>query len=200
MSDAVDIADIQSLVFSGHTKLPCSISVGLTVRDVSAARTAMHELVDRELSFGFGAKARRGRAVQLLLTAPGILALGGTVGDLVGFSRQFQQGIVTPQRSRALGDAKRSDPAAWAWSDCEFHAMLLIYAPDRALAQSAADEIIASLAAGWTSVFTFPFEMPADNREPFGFRDGLSVTRVDVGDGRTAKPGEALLPPGEVVL
>jgi Dyp-type peroxidase family len=199
MSNAVDIADVQSLVFSGHTKLPCSIAFGLTVRDVTSARTTLRELTDRELSFGFGA-GRRGRAVQLLLTAQGILALGGTEADLVGFSRQFQQGIVTPQRSRALGDAKRSDPAEWAWSDCEFHAMLLIYAPERALAQSAADEIIARLAAGWTAVFSFPFELSADSREPFGFRDGLSVTRVDVGDGRPAKPGEALLPPGEVVL
>ncbi len=200
MNAAVDIDDIQSLVFSGHTKLPCSIALGLTVRDVTPARTTLRELIDGELSFGFGATARRQRALQLLLTAQGILALGGTEADLVGFSRQFQQGIVTPQRSRALGDAHRSDPAAWAWSDAEFHAMLLIYAPDRAVARSAADEIVARLAGGWMSVFSFPFELPADSREPFGFKDGLSVTRVDVGDGRTAEPGVALLPPGEVVL
>jgi Dyp-type peroxidase family len=199
MSTPVDIDDVQSLVFSGHTKLPSSIALGLKVREVTPARTTMRELADRELSFGFGAKARS-RAVQLLLTAQGIRALGGTEADLAGFSRQFQQGIVTPQRSRALGDANRSDPAEWAWRDGELHAMLLIYASDHARAQSAAEEIIAWLAAGWMSVLSFPFELPADSREPFGFRDGLSVTRVDVGDGRAAEPGVALLPPGEVVM
>jgi Dyp-type peroxidase family len=45
-----------------------------------------------------------------------------------------------------------------------------------------------------------PIDLPADGREPFGFKDGLSVTRVDVGDGRQEEPGVALLPPGEVIL
>src|SRR5215211_5855609 len=101
MSSVVEIEDVQSLVFSGHTKLPTSIVLGLTVRDVARARITLRELTAGEVSFGFGGK-RRSHAVQLLLTASGILALGGTEADIAGFSRQFQQGIVTPQRSRAL--------------------------------------------------------------------------------------------------
>lgn len=199
MSAAVEIEDIQSLVFSGHARLPASMAIGLTVGDPAFARSTLRELTGREIAFGFGDKTRT-RATQLLLTSKGILALGGTGADLEGFSRQFQQGIVTPQRSRALGDAQRSEPARWAWSDAEFHVMVLIYARDAALARSAADEMMGQLGTGWTRVFSFPFALPADNREPFGFRDGLSGTRVDVGDGRTGEPGVALLPPGEVIL
>jgi Dyp-type peroxidase family len=39
-----------------------------------------------------------------------------------------------------------------------------------------------------------------DGREPFGFLDGLSIARVDAGDGTPEKPGVTLVPPGEVVL
>jgi deferrochelatase/peroxidase EfeB len=42
--------------------------------------------------------------------------------------------------------------------------------------------------------------LPADGREPFGFAAGVSLTRIDLGDGRAGDPGVALLPPGEVVL
>ena len=199
MSATVEIEDIQSLVFSGHARLPASIAIGFTVRDPIAAKITLRTLVEREVSFGFGDKSRT-RAMQLLLTPRGIIALGGAEADLAGFSRQFQQGIVTPQRSRALGDAQRSAPAGWAWSDAEFHTVLLVYAQDSTLVRSAADEVTAHLGSGWTRMFSFPFELPADNREPFGFRDGLSGTRVDVGDGRSGEPGVALLPPGEVIL
>lgn len=198
MSLAVDVEDIQSLVFSGHARLPASLGLGLTVRDVAAARSSLRALAAR-VSFGIGGRSRAG-AVQWLMTAGGIRALGGSEADLAGFSRQFRQGITPPQRSRALGDAQGSEPGRWAWSDREFHALVLVYAADRDQAQDAAGEIAAQLGEGWTPVFSFPFDLPGDGREPFGFRDGLSVTRIDVGDGRAEAPGMTLLPPGEVVL
>ena len=199
MNATVEIEDVQSLVFSGHARLPASIAVGLTVRDPGFARSTMRERIGGDVSFGFGDKTRT-HATQLLLTAKGILALGGSEADLAGFSRQFQQGMVTPQRSRALGDAQRSEPAGWAWSDAEFHAVLLIYARDEALARSVAEDLMGKIGTGWTRMFSFPFQLPADNREPFGFRDGLSGARVDVGDGRAPETGVALLAPGEVIL
>lgn len=195
----VEVEDVQSLVFSGHARLPASLALGLTVRDVAAAKVALRTLTAREVSFGFGGKTRT-RAVQVLLTASGVVTLAGSDAALAGFSRQFQQGIVTPQRSRALGDARRSDPSGWAWSDAAFHAVLLVYARDATEMGRAVDELKQALGAGWTEVFSFPFELPVDAREPFGFRDGLSATRVDVGDGRASEPGVALLPPGEVIL
>src|SRR5262245_49845688 len=140
MSTAVEVDDIQSLVFSGHSRFPASIAIGLTVRDVAAARTALGELARRDLSFGFGGGTRT-RAVQVLLTSSGLRALGASDGDLAGFSRQFQQGIVTLQRSRALGDANRSAPSTWAWSDVGFHAVLLIYAPDQTSLKEAIGEM-----------------------------------------------------------
>lgn len=199
MSATIPADDIQSLVFSAHTRLPVSLAIGLTVRDPAFARPTLRDLGTKHVAYGFGGGERK-RAVQLLLTAKGIRALGGGDAALVGFSRQFQQGIATPPRSRSLGDAERNHPSGWAWSDGEFHAVLLLYARDAAHLRFAVDETLALLGPGWTRMFSFPFELPADKREPFGFRDGLSGARVDIGDGRTDEPGMALLPPGEVIL
>jgi deferrochelatase/peroxidase EfeB len=199
MSTTVEIDDVQSLVFSGHSRLPASLVLGLTVRDRALARRGLTNFVTSNLAVGFGDKSRT-HAAQLLLTAGGIMALGGSESDLTGFSRQFRQGIVAPQRSRALGDAGPSAPAGWAWSDLELHALVLIYGTDDATAIGAADEVIAQLAPGFSITLRFPLRLPADGREPFGFADGLSLTRVDVGDGRPGGPGVALLPPGEVVF
>src|SRR5882724_8420968 len=199
MSSSIEVNDIQSLVCSGHSKLSASIALGLIVRETSAAKFTLRQLVENALSFGFGGKSRT-QAVQLLLTAPGIIKLSGSEDALTGLSRPFQQGMVTPPRSRALGDLERNDPSNWTWNDASFHAVLLIYAPSTDLVQSVATEVMTQLASGWTQFFSFPFEQAADNREPFGFRDGISTTRIDIGDGRTDEPGVALLPPGEAVL
>jgi Dyp-type peroxidase family len=199
MSTTVEIDDVQSLVFSGHSRLPASLVIGLTVRDPVLARRALTDFATSTLAVGFGDKSRT-HAAQFLLAACGISALGGSEPDLAGFSRQFRQGIVAPQRSRALGDAERSQPAGWGWSDAELHALLLIYATDDATAIGAADEIVVRLASGFSITLRFHLRLPADGREPFGFADGLSGTRVDVGDGRPGGPGMALLPPGEVIL
>lgn len=199
MSANVDVDDVQSLVFSGHARLPATLALGLTVRNLREARRSLQELAGAELSFGFGDKSRT-RAVQLLLTARGFTALGAAPADLGLFSRPFQQGMVAPQRSRALGDSQRNAPAGWAWNDRDLHAMLLVYAKDPAVLEVAIAEILLRMGAGWTPTLRFPLHLPADGREPFGFVDGLSMTRVDVGDGRAAEPGVALLPPGEVVL
>src|SRR5687767_7722285 len=129
MSAVVEIDDVQSLVFSGHARLPASLMLGLIVRDQTEARLRLSEFVNRTLAVGFGDKSRT-RAAQLLLTACGIPALGGSETDLAGFGRQFRQGMVAPQRSRALGDAHRNDPGSWAWSDAQLHVLVLIYAAD----------------------------------------------------------------------
>ena len=199
MSPTVEIEDVQSLVFSGHARLPASLMLGFTVRDQVEARRRLSEFANNMLAVGFGDKSRP-RAAQLLLTACGIPALGGTEADLAGFSRQFRQGMVAPQRSRALGDAHRSDPSGWAWSDAGFHVLVLIYATDETEVLGFADEIIVQLAPGMSVALKFPIVLPADGREPFGFADGLSLTRIDVGDGRRGESGVALLPPGEVLF
>jgi Dyp-type peroxidase family len=199
MSATIDVGDVQSLVFSGHGGLRASAMLELDVREEASARSALLALGETAVAFGFGAKERKS-SVQLLLTARGVRALGGTDDDLAGFGRQFTQGMVTTQRSRALGDAEENDPATWTWSDARMDALLIVYAMDRATCDEVAADLAAKLGSGWVVRPSLAIDLPEDGREPFGFKDGLSGTRVDIGDGSGEKPGVALLPPGEVLL
>ena len=40
MAETIEIDDVQSLVFSGHSRLPASLALGLTARDPAAVRGA----------------------------------------------------------------------------------------------------------------------------------------------------------------
>jgi len=198
----VETRDVQSLVFSGHGKLPHALAVWLAVRERTAARGALRTLVDEHLSFGLGSDAERPGdvVVQIALSSAGLAALDAPPGELRALDRPFQRGVAEPHRSRALGDVERNDPAKWAWGDREAHALLLIYGLASHDVSVHGDELVDRLAVGWSCIARLPIRLPSDSREPFGFRDGLVRVRVDVGDAGDGEPGVDVLPAGEVLL
>jgi Dyp-type peroxidase family len=198
MSLNANIDDIQALVFSGHGRFPESLAMGFAVAEPKAAKASALELVRSEISFGLSRGQRR-KAAQLLLSSSGIAALGGAA-ELAGLDVAFQEGMVAPQRSRALGDAGKNDPSGWYWGDRGVHLVLLVYGPDNASVESTAGNIRAALSAGWRTVFEMPICSPKDRREPFGFRDGITAPRIDLGDRNLNEPGVDILAPGEILI
>lgn len=194
MAGTVKTDDVQSLVFSGHARLPEAMAVWVAVQERPAARAALRDLAER-VSFGIASPARQ-VALQLLLSAAGLAALGI---DAAGLGRPFRQGIVAPHRSRALGDAGRNDPDTWTWNDRDAHAVVLVYAPN---ADRLATEVAAGLEGlepGFSVRRQLSIRLPADGREHFGFRDGLARVAVDLGDGHS-EPGQDLVSAGEALL
>jgi Dyp-type peroxidase family len=198
MNPTIDTEDIQALVFSGHARFPESLAMGFAVGEPTAAKAGALELVRSEVSFGLS-RGKRTRAAQLLLSSAGAAALGGTA-ELAGLDVAFREGIVGSQRSRALGDAGISDPADWLWRDKEVHMVLLVYGTDQESVETSARTIRQVLEAGWKPVFETSICSPKDRREPFGFRDGITSPRIDLGDRNLKEPGVDLLAPGEIVL
>ncbi len=198
MNPPIDTEDIQALVFSGHSRFPESRAMGFAASEPAAARAAALKLARSEVSFGLS-RGRRTRAVQLLLSSAGVAALGGPA-NLQGLDVAFQEGIVSQQRSRALGDAGMSDPSGWQWRDRDVHMMLLVYGSDSGSVESSAGTIRQILDDGWRQVFEMPICSPKDRREPFGFRDGITSPRVDLGDLNLKEPGVDFLAPGEILL
>jgi len=193
----IPTSDIQALVFSGHTKLPLTTALWLRVAQPAEARRALGLLARDHVAYGIGGGSRT-RAVQVLLSASGLRALGAGA-DGMPDTGAFGQGMVTPQRSRALGDFGASDPAHWGWSDQSAHALVLLYAAASETLQALRAAVDALLAPGWAPAAELGLRVPADGREPFGFSDGLVRLRIDLGDGKPAEPGVDMLAPGEVL-
>ena len=193
----IPTSDIQALVFSGHTKLPLTTALWLRVTQPDAARRALGALAREHVAFGIGGGSRT-RAAQVLLTAGGLRALAAEA-DGPPPTSAFGQGMVTPQRSRALGDFAASDPAHWAWSDRGVHALVLLYAAAPETLQALRAAVDAVLAPGWSPAAELGLRVPPDGREPFGFSDGLVRMRIDLGDGKPAEPGVDVLAPGEIL-
>lgn len=199
MAESVDTKDIQSLVFSGHGRLRHAVAAWLTADDRQTAKIALQDLVETRVAFGIG-RDPNVPAVQILFSSAGVKALDAGRDRLQSLSRPFQQGIVSPQRSRALGDAEQNDPQNWLWRDSNSHALIFVYAIYEDAARSECNRLLQGLAPAWKIERICSIRQPTDFREPFGFRDGLSSTRVDIGNGKSPPPGVALLPPGEIVL
>jgi deferrochelatase/peroxidase EfeB len=196
----VNVQDVQSLAFSGHLGLPHAIATRLTVKDAPAARTALRAIVEAWVNFGVP-HADRKSAVQLLLSAEGLLALKAPGKQVAALARPFQQGMVMPHRSRALGDLGRNAPSQWLWCERSSHAWLLIYADTESTATMVCDNCVEQLQPSWVEQDRrLPLRAPGDAREPFGFLDGVGRMRVDIGDGRPAEPDVDVMPAGELIL
>jgi Dyp-type peroxidase family len=198
MSTPIDTGDIQALVFSGHGRFRHSLIVGLRVQDKEAARASTQRMAENEISFGL-TRGQRTKALQFLASAPGLAALGAAESSVANLDTAFLEGMVGPQRSRALGDLGRNAPENWRWNDRQLHALALIYGekPDEVALES--KRLFAS-ASGWQVVFEQPMSSPADRREPFGFSDGISVPRINLSSHDEQRNGPELIAPGEVVL
>jgi len=194
----METQDVQSLVFSGHARLRRTLAVGFSVTDRDQARASLARVASAHLAFGIPAR-ERDAAVQLLLSSAGIRQLDGhdRAAEQLGFA--FRQGMIAPQRSRALGDLGRNDPAQWGWSDRTTHLVLLIYQNDldRGLARRVA--LLGADSSGWRQTFSLQCVLPDDAREPFGFRDGITSLRMDTGQEAGASAGDTVAP-GELLL
>ena len=182
VSASIQKMDIQSLVFSGHGRLRESLAIGLCVNDRVSARGSLRDVAETAIAFGLSRDIRTSRT-HLLLSASGIRTLDSGEAHLSPFPFAFKQGIITPQRSRALGDTGKNDPSTWAWQDQRTHALLLIYAWDGDTLRRESEKVLSQLRYGWEKVFELPIGLPKHSREPYGFRDGISKERIDTRDG-----------------
>ena len=194
----METQDIQSLVFSGHARLRRTLAVGFAIEDRRLARAAMARLVEAHVAFGVPARERKS-AVQLVLSAAGIREMDGDDRAMEPLGFAFRQGMISPQRSRALGDLGRNDPGLWHWSDRTAHLVLLIYHNDGDQGAARPAALLGASGSGLRQTFSLSCILPDDAREPFGFRDGITSLRMDTGLESGAMAGD-LVAPGELVL
>lgn len=197
MAEPLELADIQGLVARGYGNLGSARFLLLGVEDAGAAGRWLESLVERITS---AQERPRETSIQVAFTSSGLDALGLPPDVPAGFSVQFVEGMVTPHRSRVLGDVAEHAPEGWAWGGPRTErvdAMLLLYARDERTLAALADGHRRELAAGGLRAVGELDTFDIGPFEHFGFRDGVSQPLID---GLSTAPSDGAIRAGEFVL
>ncbi|MBC7978592.1 MAG: peroxidase [Myxococcales bacterium] len=200
----LDQDDIQGLVARGYAKLPSARFFLLQIHDPSLARRYVRRI---SALVNTVRTSPTDIALQIAFTADGLARLGVPETALATFSREFLEGMAHPLRAPVLGDQGDNDPATWQWggpAQPRVHILLLLYAADEAtLAQRSAAERDVLAANGLAILATKESQRLPDDKEHFGFLDGISAPAFEglgSGESRPTKQWTAPFKAGEFVL
>ena len=202
--DAAAAADMQGLVISPFADAPETEALFLAL-DEGCGGAWLHALLDAGFITSGQAKADGNLSGAVALTWSGLCRMNLAADTLATFPDPFLQGMTETDRQRRLGD---DQPAmlfdgTLRWSGnvaaqryrrkaignkpvetpLEVHALLLLYAPDRASVGARADAAMQAMAGtGVTLAFSLDMSIHSGAgdgegdppREHFGFADGFS--------------------------
>ena len=193
-----DREDIQGLVARGYGPLRSAGYLLLQIQEARAAASWLHRFSSDVSTV---ATPPGPTAVNMAFTASGLRRLGLDPGVLAMFSNEFASGMVTPHRSRILGDVVDSAPERWTWggpSTPAVDVLLLAYASDDGGLSALLDSVRRGLPSSGLSHLATLDTVDLGDREPFGFADGISQPLI-AGLGTEGPPANTVTT-GEFVL
>jgi Dyp-type peroxidase family len=198
----LDLDDIQSGVLRPRPSPYAAAYILLRIDDRPQGRELMRRLSGVVTSAAAPDRPGRDTWVSVSLTYEGLKALGVPQASLDSFSWEFRQGMRA--RAKALGDIGESEPEHWEapFGTSDIHVVLVGVAPDETALEAAIARGRAAFAdlPGVTPIWRQDCRAPADEKEPFGFRDGISHPAIEGSGVPGTNPLEAPLKAGELVL
>ena len=201
-------ADIQGFVTSGFGHLRHTAYLCFEITDVSAGRKWLAGIVRRVTtakgwrSAPEGSKRKPEATVNLAFTWNGLAALGVSDAALCSFPRAFREGMADPARAASvLGDIGDSAPDRWLFggpANTPIHAVLILHA----LTEQQLEDLVADLRDPTGGAIEIEAASQRgyrreDNKEHFGFRDGIAQPRIAGIKGQLAPN---ILPTGNFIL
>jgi deferrochelatase/peroxidase EfeB len=216
-SEVLNRPDIQGLLLRAYQELPVARYTLLQIDDVATFRRWLAcRMAAGDITTGADRPARfQDGALNIAFTASGLAKLGvAPTDDYDGFGLEFREGMTEPVRSRFLGDVGDNDPDDWTWggrrpgraSGDRIDCLCLSFAASDAVPFAPIDEHWARVAqdTGATIVHCLYAILPKDEKEHFGFRDGISqpVIRFTKRDYElpVSERGLHVVEPGEFIL
>ncbi len=143
--------------------------------------------------------------LNIAFSHEGLRALGLKEENLAAFSREFRQGMVSAHRTRLLGDYDTNKPENWNWGDKHtdsIHLCLMVFGNDKTAKDDLEKDKIVCLnyyrelesqfeENGLKQLFFIDGQTQPDNKEHFGFRDGISQPIIE-GSGRVGNKDDVV--------
>ena len=195
----IDLDDVQGMITLGYGNLYKTAYLSLKVTDKKRAQKWLKEQIPLVDSGNHQIKSHR--TIHFAFAANGLKALGLSDKNLATFPIPFREGLSTTHRNRVLGDHGQNAPELWNWgSDNSEQILMILHAKDdenlESFLKERQEEIESS--GGLEIVRVINGFLREDNKEPFGFHDGISQPVIK-GSGKSG-PDFDIIATGEFLL
>ena len=201
MTVTIETKDVQGLVVRGYGKHHAARFLLLAIKDATLARRYLQR-ISGDINT---AADKAGKLVrQIAFTAPGLERLGLPPTALASFSREFLEGMNDEIRAVALGDEGDNAPELWKWGTTRnVDVLVMLYGSDEDTLKPYLAKELADLDDAFDVKVKDTITLD-DNKEHFGWKDGLSMPVFDGVPEKAGKVQETWtqppLAPGEFVL
>ena len=197
---ALELSEIQAYLINDYKAMVSSKYYLLQVKDTTAAKKFLTSVAN---SITHAHTPINETCLNIGFTSKGLIALGyNNEENMHTFSREFREGMVTPHRQRLLGDFDSSDPSKWQWggtSNERVDLILMVFGKNDSIAENYFQNLKQKFEPGFSVVHTLNGKALPNDREHFGFRDGISQPVIK-GSGVNQAGNNNDINPGEFVL
>jgi Dyp-type peroxidase family len=198
---SLELSEIQAYLLNDYKEMGCSKYYLMQVNDNNKV-AAKKFIGDVANSITHAHAEVNETCLNLGFTSNGLKQLGYSEANMHTFSREFREGMVSPHRQRLLGDYYNSDPVKWQWggpANDRVDMILMVFGKDETTADNYFQELKQKFEPGFSVVHILDGKPLPNEREHFGFRDGISQPVIK-GSGEPSKGFNNDINPGEFVL
>jgi Dyp-type peroxidase family len=199
---ALELEDIQSGVLRPRPTPYHATYILLRIDDREAGRGLIRRLSDVVASAAHPTSPAGNTWVSLALSFQGLKALGVPQASLDSFPLEFREGMAA--RAKFLGDNGESSPEKWEkpFGTSDVHVVVTALAPDQQSLDSTLERARRAFeeVKGLTHLWRQDCHVLPDEREAFGFKDGIGHPAIEGSGLPGSNPHERSLKPGEFVL
>jgi Dyp-type peroxidase family len=198
----LELDDIQSGVLRPRPAPYVATYIALRIDERKAGQELMKRVANAVTSAANPNSPLADTWVSVALTYRGLKALGVPQQSLDSFSWEFRQGMAA--RAKDLGDTGESDPRNWEkpFGTSDVHVVIVAVSPDAELLEAAVGRARKTYQSmtGIEAIWRQNCHALPNEKEPFGYRDGISHPAIEGSGIAGSNPREQPLKAGEFVL